>query len=124
MFLRCSFCRRTHLYVPLADPASAATGKRCAFLHDEHSRRRLVAILRDGDEPPGGGSGGGGGDGRQRSRDFVVAKLAAVLQVGPWPGLRLCCASAADVLARCTVCIAGVDHVVPLSTAVWVMELH
>lgn len=76
--------RRSHLYVPVADPAAAAAGKRCAFLRDEHSRRRLVAVLRDGDDLLGGG-GGGGGKGRERSRDFVVAKLAEVLQASLLP---------------------------------------
>ena len=74
---------RTRLYVPVADAAAAAEGKRVAWLVDEHSRRRLIVIEGPGGLP--GVDGGGGGDGSAARRrgappGLVVEKLAAVLQ--------------------------------------------
>ena len=59
--------------------AAAAVGKRVAFLQDEHSQRRLVVVLAEGEEalPPGRPK-------QPRSSSsspaLVVDKLAAVLQ--------------------------------------------
>ena len=60
---------RSHLFIPLADAEAAAPGKRAAFVADEHSKRRLVVLLPDGQELPeqlGGRPGGGGAGGPHR----------------------------------------------------------
>ncbi|KAL4457904.1 hypothetical protein ABPG75_012769 [Micractinium tetrahymenae] len=76
---------RSHLYVPVPDAAAAAAGQRVAFVHDSHSKRRLIVILREGEELPAAltGSSSGGGSPRHApgsSQAFVVAKLAKVLE--------------------------------------------
>jgi LysM repeat protein len=70
---------RQHLFVPVSNPETAAAGRRVAFMQCEHSRRRFVVVLQDGDlaDPA---DEAGSADRRARSRQFVVAKLAAVLQ--------------------------------------------
>ncbi|EFN56056.1 hypothetical protein CHLNCDRAFT_52157 [Chlorella variabilis] len=71
---------RSHLFVPVPDAAAAAAGQRVAFLHDENSSRRMVVVCRDGEPLPGQLSGSGSGRQAGRNHDFVVAKLAAMLQ--------------------------------------------
>lgn len=65
------------------DPAAAAASKRVAFVQDEHSKRRLIVLVEDGEELPAPLAGrGAGGHRPHRGSDqaFVVEKLAAVLQ--------------------------------------------
>lgn len=76
---------RSHLYVPVADAAATACGQRVAFVHDSHSKRRLVVVLRAGEELPSSlmGCSSSGSSPRQppgSSQAFVVAKLAKVLE--------------------------------------------
>lgn len=66
--------------MPVPDAAAAAAGQRVAFLHDENSSRRMVVVCRDGEPLPGQLSGSGSGRQAGRNHDFVVAKLAAMLQ--------------------------------------------
>ena len=42
---------RDALFIPVRDPGLAA-GKRCAFVHDAHSKRRFVVLLGEGEELP------------------------------------------------------------------------
>lgn len=72
---------RSLLYVPVGDVAAAAAGKRVAFVHDTHSKRRLIVLLADGEELPGmlaNGSSPRRAPGS--SQAFVIAKLARVLE--------------------------------------------
>lgn len=68
--------------MPVQDAAAATAGRRVGWVCDEHSRRRLVVILADGQELPATASGSGGGRQPRRGsgQPFVVAKLAEVLQ--------------------------------------------
>lgn len=67
--------------MPVADAAATACGQRVAFVHDSHSKRRLVVVLRAGEELPSSlmGCSSSGSSPRQppgSSQAFVVAKLA------------------------------------------------
>lgn len=70
------------MFIPVADVEAAASGKRVAFVADEHSKRRLVVLLPDGQELPGqlaGRSGGGGNGGQRGSNQAFVGELGWLL---------------------------------------------
>lgn len=66
----------------MSDVELAASGKRVAFVADEHSKRRLIVLLPDGQELPGqlaGRAGGAAGGGSRGSNQPFVGELGLLL---------------------------------------------
>lgn len=61
----------------MSDVEAAASGKRVAFVADEHSKRRLIVLLPDGQELPGqlARQNGGSGGGQRGSNQAFVGEL-------------------------------------------------